>query len=302
MFDFYAQEREWKPLSKVAAEVASLRDAIRSMLFPRTGRDAVEQLLRERRFVVVQGPPGTGKSRLADEILAHDFHGRGQTVQFHPATSYEDFVVGLSPDVADKSLRFKVRAGLLAEAIQNAQSDEYLLVIDEFNRADLSRVLGEVIYLFEHREIAAGKPRTITLSQTLEGGQRALSIPKGLYVLGTMNSSDRSIAILDLAIRRRFAFVDMWPDFGVVQDQGIELANSAFGKLQDIFVRHAPEDALSLLPGHAYFLADDERQLRRRFAFELLPLLCEYLQDGRLAACEIELAAYIDWLQGELDN
>lgn len=112
-----------------------------------------------------------------------------------------------------------------------------------------------------------------------------------------MNSADRSIAILDVAVRRRFAFVDVWPDLEVVRNQGLDLATEAFGKLQDIFAQYAPSDALHLLPGHAYFLAESEEQLGRRFRFELIPLLEEYLQEGRLAACQSEIEAYVDWLQ-----
>ena len=78
------------------------------------------------------------------------------------------------------------------------------------------------------------------------------------------------------------------------------MAVEAFGKLQDIFAQYAPNDALVLMPGHAYFLADDEPQLTRRLRFELIPLLNEYLLEGRLGPCETELEAYIDWLQGEL--
>ena len=161
--------------------------------------------------------------------------------------------------------------------------------IDEINRGDLGRVLGEAIYLFEAKEIAEGKARSVHLPQALEDGTSTLSIPQGMYLLGTMNSADRSIAILDLAVRRRFAFVDVWPDLNVVRSQGIDFATDAFGKLQDIFAQFAPNDALVLMPGHAYFLASDEQQFKRRMRYELIPLLEEYLVEGRLGPCETEL-------------
>ena len=103
-----------------------------------------------------------------------------------------------------------------------------------------------------------------------------------------------------LAVRRRFAFVDVWRALEALENQNLSLATEAFGKLQDIFAQYAPEDALVLMPGHAYFLAADAPQLARRLRFELIPLLDEYLMEGRLGPCENELEAYLDWLQGEL--
>ena len=298
--DLYAWERGWQPLKAAAGEIDELKNNLRRHLFPKTEKAEVVQLLRERRFVVLQGPPGTGKTRMADEIMAQDFQGHGRTVQFHPAVTYESFVAGISPDVDQQSLRFRVRSGWLAAAINDAQKQDFVLVIDEINRGDLGRVLGEAIYLFEAKEIAEGKARSVCLPQALENGTSTLSIPQGMYLLGTMNSADRSIAILDLAVRRRFAFVDVWPELDVVRSQGIDLATDAFGKLQDIFAQFAPNDALVLMPGHAYFLAGDEQQFKRRMRYELIPLLEEYLVEGRLGPCETELEAYIDWLQGEV--
>ncbi len=298
--DFYAWERNWIPLKDAQKQVDSLKKHIRNHLFPKVTRPEVVELLRERRFVVLQGPPGTGKTLLANTILAEEFQGHGHTVQFHPAVTYETFVAGITPDVKDDSLRFRVKAGWLVEAAQKATQDDFLLIVDEINRADLGRVLGEAIYLFEPKEIAEGKGRIVKLPQALEDGTDTLQIPQNLYILGTMNSADRSIAILDLAVRRRFAFVDVWPDMATVQKQGLAFATEAFGKLQDIFVQQAPDDALVLMPGHAYFLAKDEAHLARRLRYELIPLLHEYLQEGRLGPCETELEAYIDWLHGEL--
>jgi len=298
--DFYAWERDWNPRASSRGEIESLTNQLRANLFPRVNRSDVVDLLRQRRFVVLQGPPGTGKSRMADEILAEDFQGNGQAVQFHPAVTYETFVAGISPDVAESNLRFRVKPGWLVDSAAKAKQLDFVLVIDEINRADLGRVLGEAIYLFEPKEIAEGNGRTVRLPQPLDDGTETLEIPEHLYILGTMNSADRSIAILDLAVRRRFAFVDVWPDLDVVRKQDLELATNAFKYLQDIFAQHAPDDALVLMPGHAYFLADDENHLANRLRFELIPLLLEYLQEGRLGPCETELQAYVDWLHGEL--
>lgn len=298
--DFYAWERGWTPLKTARPEVDALKNALRAHLFPSVSRAEVHALLRERRFVILQGPPGTGKTRLAGELLADEFGGRGTAVQFHPAVTYETFVAGISPDVTQSSLRFQVKGGWLVEAVRQAREGDFLLVVDEINRADLGRVLGEAIYLFESREIARGEGRSVKLPHAVDDGMDTLEIPQGLFLLGTMNSADRSVAILDLAVRRRFAFVDVWPDMGVVAEQGRQLATEAFGRLLDVFAQYAPDDALVLVPGHAYFLADSDEELARRLRFELEPLLSEYLQEGRLGACESELRAYLDWLEGEI--
>jgi 5-methylcytosine-specific restriction enzyme B len=300
--DLYGWERGWSPLTAARDEVEALHDALRAHLFPRTDEAELVALLRERRFVVLQGPPGTGKTRLANRILQDAFGGRGTTVQFHPAVTYETFVAGIAPAVDGGALRFESRPGWLAQAASKARTDDFLLVVDEINRGDLGRVLGEAIYLFEPREIRAGERRSVTLPHPLQDGTAELEMPAGLHLLGTMNSADRSIAILDLAVRRRFAFVDVWPQLEVVAAQGLPLATDAFARLQDIFAQYAPADALVLLPGHAYFLADDDRELSRRLRYELVPLLREYLLEGRLGPCESELRAYIDWLEGELGD
>ncbi len=298
--DLYAWERGWEPLAAAKAEVEKLKNALRNRIFPMVDRQTVVDLLLDRRFVILQGPPGTGKTRMADEILQKDFKGNGMSVQFHPAVTYETFISGIAPQVGAGNLTFAVRSGTLVDAIQQSGRDPYLLHIDEINRADLGSILGEAIYLLEAREIAQGKARRVRLPQPLSDGRQEISIPDNLYILGTMNSADRSIAILDLAVRRRFAFVDVWPRLDVVEQQGLELGTSAYGYLIDIFRQYAGEDTLPLLPGHAYFLAESEAELENRLRYELLPLLRDYIRDGRVGQFESELRAYIGWLEGEL--
>jgi 5-methylcytosine-specific restriction protein B len=94
--------------------------------------------------------------------------------------------------------------------------------------------------------------------------------------------------------------VDIWPNLEVIEDQGLELGTTAFAYLIDLFRQYANEESLCLLPGHAYFLADSEAELRNRLQFELLPLLRDYIRDGRVGQFESELRAYIGWLEGEL--
>jgi 5-methylcytosine-specific restriction protein B len=207
-------------------------------------------------------------------------------VQFHPARTYEDFVVGLYPRIAGDQLAFEVRLGDLLRANKSANGHPHLLVIDEINRADLGRVLGEAVSLFE-----PGEPdRAVRLPHVPDGYPESLQLSPNLLVLGTRNTADRSIARIDLAIRRRFAFIDVWPSLQVVQDQNDALATQVFQDILNTFTEWADDDALRLVPGRAYFLdprpdlTDDSRptRLRRRLSQELLPLLRDYVSERLL--------------------
>lgn len=291
--DLYSYERGWEILTAYSDQRQKLLGELRQDLFESVTPDFVNDLLKSRRFVILQGPPGTGKTRLAEQVKKHHFNDNGMIIQFHPAITYEDFVVGLSPEISkQESLFFDVKPGYLVKACQSASTKPFLLVIDEINRADLGKILGEAIYLFEPDEPG----RTIELSHSVNGS-KTLTLPENLYVLGTMNTADRSIASIDLAIRRRFAFVTMMPEREVVAAQNIDMATAFFDRIVDIFVEHAASDVFNLMPGHSYFLAKDENELKKRFKFELLPLLNEYLREGYLGQAATELNAVRDAIE-----
>jgi 5-methylcytosine-specific restriction protein B len=293
-FDLYAFERGWKPLKAAQPEYEDFHGRLRADLFPNVEPKDVHRLLKQRRFVVLQGPPGTGKTRMTEIVKRDFFAARGETVQFHPAVTYEDFIVGLTPHVDKTELSFRVKKGWLLEAASKAASEPYLLVIDEINRADLGKVLGEAIYLFEAGEVGGPNARLLTLTHEVEK-RRTFSFPENLYVLATMNTADRSIAGMDLAIRRRFSFVTLMPARQVLVEENCpESALEAFDWLTDVFVEFAPDEALTLMPGHSYFLAKTNDALRTRFRYELLPLIDEYLRQGFLAQAASELISVRD--------
>lgn len=291
--DLYAYERGWQPLKAYEEEAAAFLANLRGQLFQVPTPNSVADLLRARRFVILQGAPGTGKTRLAELVKRQTFGNRGSTIQFHPSVTYEDFVVGLSPDPSQGNLRFIVRPGALVEAAQAAAKEDFLLVVDEINRADLGKVLGEAIYLFEAGEVGGEHPREARLPHSING-KATLRLPEGLFVLGTMNTADRSIASLDLAIRRRFAFVTVPPDRAAIEKNAPDDALRFFDDLADLFVEHAPDEALDLLPGQAYFLAPTAEVLRSRVKHELIPLLDDYLRQGLLGPASAELQAVRD--------
>lgn len=284
LLDLFFFEHGVRLTGKVKGRWEDRRRSMLASLFSRHGADEVARLLEERRFLVLQGPPGTGKTRLALEV-AHRY-GKATQVQFHPARTYEDFVVGLAPQTQAGQLAFEVKAGDLLRANEAAvQAGQHVLLIDEINRGDLARVLGEAIYLFE-----PGEPdREIDLPHAYKG-ERRLRLAPGLMVLATRNTADRSVARIDMAIRRRFGFLDIWPDLDVVRAQGDALAQECFEDALDVFTEHADDAGLDLTPGHAYFL--DPRpdlatglrpaRIARRLRFELMPLLRTYVEERLL--------------------
>lgn len=245
------------------------------------------ELLKEKKQLILQGPPGTGKTYIARELaryLAGD-PGRVTTVQFHPGTSYEDFVQGLRPDPKDPRA-FRVVDGPLMRISAAAAANPghlYVLLIDEINRGNIPAVFGELYYLLEYRD------ESVTL---LYGDAHAL--PSNVYILGTMNTADRSITALDSALRRRFYFrtldpmseplqgvlrrflEDRRPDLLWLADF-LDLANYGLG-----------DPDLAIGPSH--FLSDDidEPLARRAWEYSVLPLLREYFHNNASRASAFE--------------
>jgi 5-methylcytosine-specific restriction protein B len=272
---------------------------IAGAIFPRIDAARVRGLLEERRFVILEGPPGTGKTRLAFQIA--DSIGSSTRIQFHPARTYEDFVVGLFPRPAGSGIAFEVRAGDFLRANAAAQAQKHVLVIDEVNRADLARVLGEAIVLLEPAEA-----REIDLPHAPDGHPRSLRLSKNLLLLGTRNTADRTVARIDVAIRRRFAFLEMWPDRDPVSAQNDGLAKEAFDDVVHTFSEFADDEALRLVPGHAYFLDPETtasgrtERIAHRLRFELLPLLRDYVSEKLCGNATEEISGLADRIQSRL--
>lgn len=276
---------------------------IAARIFPRTNEEDVMQLLKDRRFVVLEGPPGTGKTRMAWRIARSI--GSSTKIQFHPSRTYEDFVVGLFPKPTPGGLAFEVRAGDLIKANKEAEQQDHVLVIDEINRADLGRVLGEAIVLFE----AGDADRSVDLHHVPPGHSPQLTLHPSLSVLATRNTADRTIARMDLAIRRRFAFVEIWPQLDVVRQQDVDVATELFNDTVQTFAEYADEETLKLVPGHAYFLdpkgdegdfAGRERRVLQRLQLELVPLLRDYVEERLLGAATEAVAGLMERIESRV--
>lgn len=289
----YAQFRGWG--NKGEREKQKL--AIGKLLSGQQSVDVemdVRNLLKLKRFVVLQGAPGTGKTYNALKI-AQDYK-RTHLIQFHAETSYADFVGGIRPVLSSDQLKYEAYDGKLIEAIKTAErvkeetGGRVLLIIDEINRANLANVLGPVFFLFETH---VGKRST-----PLQIGTLSLStLPDNLDVIATMNTADRSLAVVDFALRRRFAWYAIRPQaiMDLAEDQYFH--DKLFRTFCDIFERYASDEELNLQPGPSYFLttvdcgnrrkkseylSEHEDIMKMRLIYELLPLIKEYLAEGLL--------------------
>ena len=163
---------------------------------------------RRKQQLILYGPPGTGKTYLAERLARYLVDGGGfsELVQFHASYAYEDFVQGIRPRVVEGALHYELAAGhflRFCDKARQAGEKPCVLILDEINRANLVRVFGELMYLLEYRH------RPIALA----GGGPEFSIPANVYLIGTMNTADRSIALVDQAMRRRFSFVRLRPNY-----------------------------------------------------------------------------------------
>jgi predicted RNA-binding protein with PUA-like domain/DNA polymerase III delta prime subunit len=313
-----AEERPARPLQPLALEVLNewsgqpdedLWQAVRKLIEPATPtppqKETLEQLaarlsltpgylrdvdwlLRDKKQVVFYGPPGTGKTFVAQEF-ARWFTGadeRVETIQFHASYAYEDFVEGIRPKLDTDQVAYTLEPGILrafasAAAADPSRSTRYALIIDEINRANLSRVFGELLYLLEYRG------ETVTLPYSNE----RFGLPSNLYLIGTMNTADRSIALVDFALRRRFHFVEFPSDITVL-DRWLAKNRPEMayvGKLLSWVNSQVDDPAFAI--GFSHFMRTDldEPTLQRVWDHSVLPTLGEFYFDDRTKLASFSL-------------
>lgn len=266
----------------------------------------LQELLKKGcQAVILYGPPGTSKTYEA-KMVAQELAAKGniEMVQFHPTYAYEDFIEGIKPDVVEKKVIYKMHDGVFKNFCNRAEKDpdnNYIFIVDEINRANLSDVLGEVLYCIENR----GEEGKVTLPYS----KTPFYIPKNLYLIGTMNNVDKSLVTFDFALRRRFAFFYCKPEADKLWEGGLlgdVIHGDSLGKfiqachrLNDFIIKNLRLNKEHQI-GHAYFARVKDFlpqlsalqtitivELEMLWTYHLLPLLEEYL-GTRVEASEMQ--------------
>jgi 5-methylcytosine-specific restriction protein B len=282
----------------------------------------IETILERKGQVILYGPPGTGKTHWADwtarELAARQafqrpyislspsekeqIDGAGNQAGlvrfscFHPAYGYEDFIEGYKPKDRAGQMQFTIRPGIFRRLCEDAARDPsriYYLIIDEINRGDIPRIFGELLLLLEKNK------RGLRVQLPLSGD--AFSVPPNVRVIGTMNTADRSIALLDTALRRRFGFVELMPQYEILRGtvvEGVPLFHW-LRELNQRICRYVGQDARHLQIGHSYLMESGEpiksfAKLARIVQDDILPLLEEYCYDDFEVLRNILQAGLID--------
>jgi ATPase associated with various cellular activities AAA_5 len=279
----YAKIRSWGTNENKKQADACLPSIPSSSVTDET--EEIKNFLKKRKYIVLQGAPGTGKTYTALNIA--NTYSKTFFEQFHAETTFSDFVYGIEPNMSEdmSQPQFTAKKGVLYQAIEYAKEKEkekerVLLIIDEINRANLSNVLGPVFYLFEYQS----GMRNVEISV---GDMKLTKLPDNLHVIATMNTADRSLAVVDFALRRRFAWYTLRPH-EITPESGKKFMDGCYNKFADIFFQYATDDELNLQPGQSYFIVTEqtqekeEEEMKERMIYELMPLIKEYLAEGYL--------------------
>lgn len=274
--------------------------------------DAVK-LLRLKKNLILQGAPGTGKTyntasiivemdglcmpdMTREEVMAiynkKVKDGLVEFTTFHQSMDYEDFIEGLKPtmDKDTKQITYDVEPGIFKKICGKAKCDRsrnYYLIIDEINRGNLAKIFGDLITLLE-TDKREGEDIINTIYATLPYSKTLFSVPDNLYIIGTMNTTDRSVGSIDYALRRRFSFITVKANENLIKRQNQEVAEKAiwrFNKVKE-HLKNNPSgdiDLDDLMIGHSYFMANDLNELNMKWKYEVLPLLEEYYKDGLIS-------------------
>ena len=256
----------------------------------------IKNILEFKKQIILQGAPGTGKTYTAKIVAKEMMQSEPIIIQFHPSYTYEDFVRGIvSKTDENGNIKYEVEDKVLMNVIKQAEENKtknYVLIIDEINRANLSSVLGELLYALEYR----GEPVICSYKKEKED-EGKITIPENLYIIGTMNTADRSIGSIDYAIRRRFSFYTIKANAELIKD---EYSKKIFNYIKTNIINKflSAEYILDdIMIGHSYFIFNDDvyndtdllrENMNLSLKYNIIPLLEEYYKDGILIDKENE--------------
>ena len=283
--------RESNPVeNEVKKDKYSKEDYLAEVYMTNDDYNRLKAILEKKKNIILQGPPGVGKTfaakRLAYSLIGEKNDDQVEMVQFHQNYSYEDFVMGLKPDGDTFAMKYGIFYRFVRKAMNHPEKN-YYMIIDEINRGNLSKIFGELLMLIENNY--RGEENEITLAYI----DQKFYVPDNLYIIGMMNTADRSLAMIDYALRRRFAFFKMEPGFnteGFTKYQN-ELNNEMFNKLiekiKELNQRILNDKVLGqgFCIGHSYFCNLDKScsndDLKDIIDYDILPTLDEYWFDDR---------------------
>ena len=285
LFEEDDMEEDERPVVKYPPYTAE--NFLQDVYISRESYNSIKTQLMKKKNIILQGAPGVGKTfvakRLAYSMMGIKDKERVMMVQFHQSYSYEDFIMGYRP--TEKG--FQVKTGAFYNFCKKAEIDnenDYFFIIDEINRGNLNKIFGELFMLLETDK--RGEEVKLLYKDEM------FSVPSNIYLIGTMNTADRSLAMLDYALRRRFSFFDMTPGFETegFKKYQMNLGNAKFDRListvERLNMAIADDETLGegFSIGHSYFCGlkpgeADDKTLSAIVEFELLPLLKEYWFD-----------------------
>lgn len=285
-YDFIIElVREDNPLVQKSNELYTKRDFLSEVYMTEKRYEELVSVLRYKQNIILQGAPGVGKTftarRLAWSIMGEKDNSRIEFVQFHQNYSYEDFIMGYKPNGEGFALRYGVFYEFCQKAA-NHPDKEYFFIIDEINRGNLSKIFGELLLLIE--KSYRGTKSTLAYTGS------SFTVPKNIYIIGMMNTADRSLAMIDYALRRRFSFGEMEPSFeseGFIQYQKSlksDTLNRLISRIMELNQEIASDASLGkgFCIGHSYFCGREiytDKWLQMIVNYEILPMLREYWFD-----------------------
>ncbi|XZH50984.1 AAA family ATPase [Clostridium perfringens] len=287
-----------KDITKECAELYTKSDFLSEVFISNKEYETMKGLLKRKKNLILQGAPGVGKTfaakRLAYSIMGEKDESRVKMVQFHQSYSYEDFVMGYRPSENGFELKEGPFYEFCIKAANEPEKDFYF-IIDEINRGNMSKIFGELLMLIESDK--RGESLTLTYSN------EEFYVPNNLYIIGMMNTADRSLAIIDYALRRRFCFVELNPAFGtdlfkeklISQGASNELVSKIISRVGSLNKDIENDRTLGkgFRIGHSYFCNYEENDswYEEIIKYEIDPLLREYWFDE-----EEKAESYIDYL------